>query len=240
MNMYRSRLSLLVAVNMLVLLGVLGCSSGGGGTGESGSPSASGSSVPTPVADFSATPTTGPLPLAVQFSDASTGSINTWAWNFGDGATSSVQNPQHTYSTAGSYTVSLTVSGAGGNNSTTKSNFITVSPPPVVPPSPPPVSPSPAPSVAITEPASGATVFGLVPVVATASANGGVAGVQFFVDGAPVGAEVTGAPYTVVWDTTPVPPGSYSLTAQARALAGTTTLSAPVAVTVIAVTTALQ
>src|SRR5215471_5595585 len=187
MNMYRSRLSLLVAVNMLVLLGVLGCSSGGGGTGESGSFSASGSSVPTPVADFSATPTTGPLPLTVQFSDASTGSINTWAWNFGDGATSSVQNPQHTYSTAGSYTVSLTVSGAGGSNSTTKINFVTVSPPASSPPAPPassppappassppappassppapPASSPPAPpasslSVAITAPASGSTVF---------------------------------------------------------------------------------
>src|SRR5262245_2584323 len=166
--MYRSRLSLLVAVQMLVLLGVLGCSSGGG-TGETSTPSAGASSPPTPVADFSATPSTGPMPLAVQLSDASTGSLSTWAWDFGDGATNSTQNPQHTYSTAGSYTVSLTVSGAGGSNSTTKSNFVTVSPPPVVPP-------SPAPSIAITAPASGATVFGLVPVVATASATGGVAG----------------------------------------------------------------
>src|SRR5262245_58632809 len=239
--MYRSRLSLLVAVQMLVLLGVLGCSSGGG-TGETSTPSAGASSAPTPVADFSATPTTGPMPLAVQFSDASTGSLSTWAWDFGDGATSSAQNPQHTYSTAGSYTVSLTVSGAGGSNSTTKSNFITVSPPPVSPsPPPPPVGPpSPPPSGALTAPASGATVFGLVPVVATASDNGGVAGVQFFVDGAPFGAEVTVAPYTVVWDTTLVPPGSHSLAAQARDLAGTTTLSASVAVTVLPVTTALQ
>jgi len=134
------------------------------------------------VADFNATPTTGPLPLAVQLSDASTGSLGTWAWDFGDGATSSAQNPQHIYSTAGSYTVSLTVSGADGGNSTTKINFVTVSPTPVVPsPAPTPVvPPSPPPSVAITAPASGATVFGLVPVVATASDNGGVAGVQFF------------------------------------------------------------
>src|SRR6476660_6704357 len=111
--MYWPRLSLLVAVNMLVLLGVLGCSSGGGGTGETGTPSASAPSATTPsaaagtalrpVADFSATPTTGPMPLAVQFSDASTSSISTWAWDFGDGATSSAQNPQHTYNTAGSY-----------------------------------------------------------------------------------------------------------------------------------------
>jgi len=254
--MYRSHLSLLVAVNMLVLLGVLGCSSGGGGTGESGSPSASGSSVPTPVADFSATPTTGPLPLAVQFSDASTGSISTWAWNFGDGATSSVQNPQHTYSTAGSYTVSLTVSGAGGSNSTTKINFVTVSPPPAPPASPPPAppaspppappaSPPPAPpasplSVAITAPASGATVFDLVSVVATVSDNVSVAGVQFFIDGAPFGAEVTVEPYTVAWDTTTASPGSHSLAARARDVAGNTTLSAPVSVTVVAVTTALH
>src|SRR5262245_32832146 len=167
--MSRPRLSLLGAVNLLVLLGMLGCSSGGG-TGETGTPAAGTASPPTPVADFSATPTTGQVPLAVQVSDASTGNISTWAWDFGAGATSSAQTPPHTYSTAGSYTVSLTVSGAGGSNSTTKSNFITVSPPSVSPSPPPPVvPPSSSLSVAITAPASGATVFGLVPVVATAS-----------------------------------------------------------------------
>src|SRR5215470_13222523 len=121
--MYRSRLSLLVAVQILVLLGVLGCSSGGG-TGETGTPSTSAPAAPTPAAGFSATPTTGPTPLAVQFSDASTGSISTWTWDFGDGATGSAQNPQHTYNTAGSYTVNLTVSGPGGSNSATKLNFV--------------------------------------------------------------------------------------------------------------------
>jgi len=64
--------------------------------------------------------------------------------------------------------------------------------------------------------------------------------VQFFVDGAPFGAEVTVKPYTVVWDTTTVSPGSHSLTARARDVAGNTTLSAPVSVTVIATTTSLH
>ncbi|MBT4512021.1 MAG: PKD domain-containing protein [Chloroflexi bacterium] len=46
--------------------------------------------------------------------DRSTGSIASWTWNFGDGTTSDVQSPTHTYNAAGTYTVSLTVEGPGG------------------------------------------------------------------------------------------------------------------------------
>jgi len=83
-----------------------------------------------PVADFSASPTTGDAPLAVTFSDLSTGRVDSWAWDFGDGGTSSAQNLTHTYNTTGSYTVKLTVTGPGGTDENVKTNYITVSEPP--------------------------------------------------------------------------------------------------------------
>ena len=79
-----------------------------------------------PRAGFTGTPLTGPAPLAVQFTDASTGSITTWAWTFGDGATSNQQSPSHTYTSAGSYTVALTVVGSGGTNTLTRPGYVTV------------------------------------------------------------------------------------------------------------------
>ena len=77
-------------------------------------------------ANFTASPTWGPPPLAVQFTDASLNSATAWSWTFGDGGTSTVRNPSHTYSSAGYYTVSLYASNAYGNNTCTKTNFITV------------------------------------------------------------------------------------------------------------------
>jgi len=56
--------------------------------------------------------------------------------------------------------------------------------------------------------------------------------VTFYVDGLPIGPEVGAAPYSIVWDTTTVSPGSHTLTAIARDLAGNTKTSAPVSVTV--------
>jgi len=89
----------------------------------------SGGSVNPPVADFSANPTSGSAPLAVQFTDLSSGSPTSWSWTFGDAGTSTQQNPSHTYSAAGSYTVSLTATNAGGPNTQTKTNYITVTSP---------------------------------------------------------------------------------------------------------------
>jgi len=96
--------------------------------------------------------------------------------------------------------------------------------------SPPPDTTPP--TVSITSPASGATVSGTMTVSASASDNVGVAGVQFQLDGANAGAEVTAAPYQISWDTTTATNGSHSLTARARDAAGNTTTSAAVAVTV--------
>lgn len=79
----------------------------------------------TVVADFSGTPTSGAAPLKVVFTDNSHGSIDSWQWQFGDGEQSTDQNPTHTYSTPGSYQVSLTVSGSRGSHTTTRPGYIT-------------------------------------------------------------------------------------------------------------------
>jgi PKD repeat protein len=84
-----------------------------------------------PYAQFSGTPTTGVAPLTVVFTDYSTGKIDTWEWDFGDGSpVSNVQNPTHEYTTAGNYTVMLTVTGPGGTNTFTASNYINAQLPP--------------------------------------------------------------------------------------------------------------
>ena len=88
---------------------------------------------PPPVASFSGSPTNGTEPLLVTFSDTSTGNITNRFWDFGDSGTTNVttNSVTHTYA-AGTYPVILVVSGLGGANSVTQSNYIVVLPPPPV------------------------------------------------------------------------------------------------------------
>ena len=85
------------------------------------------------AADFSATPTTGIMPLEVDFTDESMGSPTAWSWDFGDGGTSTAQNPSHTYVGAGTYTVTLVATGECGPDTFTRTDYIVVDlpPPPV-------------------------------------------------------------------------------------------------------------
>ena len=84
----------------------------------------------TPVqADFTAWPTTGVLPLTVIFTNTSTGGYTGSLWDFGDGVTSTLESPTHTYTAAGVYTVTLTVSGPGGTDKETKAEYITAQEP---------------------------------------------------------------------------------------------------------------
>lgn len=83
-------------------------------------------SMDAPAAGFSASPTSGTAPLEVRFTDQSSGEIGAWAWQFGDGGESSNQNPSHTYTDPGTYTVILTVSGPAGSDTETKAGYITV------------------------------------------------------------------------------------------------------------------
>lgn len=78
-----------------------------------------------PVADFSASATTGAAPLPVTFTDKSTGTITSRSWTFGDGGTSNAQSPSYTYTKAGAYTVTLKTTNSAG--SSTKTGTITVS-----------------------------------------------------------------------------------------------------------------
>jgi PKD repeat protein len=77
-------------------------------------------------ADFAGNPTTGQAPLMVDFSDFSIGDIDTWEWDFGDGGSASVQNPSHEYTSTGSFTVSLTISGPAGSSTETKADYILI------------------------------------------------------------------------------------------------------------------
>jgi PKD repeat protein len=83
-----------------------------------------------PVANFNGSPTNGVSPVTVNFTDTSTGSPTSWAWTFGDGATSTAQNPSHVYAVAGTYSVTLKATNALGSDTITKTDYITVTPPP--------------------------------------------------------------------------------------------------------------
>lgn len=80
-----------------------------------------------PVAQFDAFYAFSTVPTKVTFIDNSAGSTPmTREWDFGDGTTSSEQNPEHTYLRRGTYTVSLTVKNAYGTSTATKKNYITI------------------------------------------------------------------------------------------------------------------
>src|SRR4051794_27820225 len=94
-----------------------------------------------------------------------------------------------------------------------------------------------APVVSMTAPAAAATVTGVVSISAAASDNVGVAGVQFRLDGADLGLEVTSPPYSIFWNSATSVNGTHVLTAIARDSAGNTTTAASVSVTVANVQT---
>jgi PKD repeat protein len=89
--------------------------------------------VTPPVASFTGFPTSGPAPLSVWFNSTSTNVPTSRAWNFGDGSTVnlSVQNLTHVYLIPGTYTVNLTATNAGGSNTSTRIDYITVTGTPV-------------------------------------------------------------------------------------------------------------
>ncbi|MCB9504478.1 MAG: PKD domain-containing protein, partial [Deferribacteres bacterium] len=95
------------------------------------------------TADFTANVTSGAAPLAVNFTDQSTGSVTSWNWSFGDGSTSTAQNPTHTYAADGNYTVSLISTSATCSDGVTKTNYISIS------------TPNQAPTAIINSPANG-------------------------------------------------------------------------------------
>ena len=148
---------------------------------------------------------------------------------FVDGAVIGVEDTAAPYEIAwnasaageGSHTLTAEARDAAGNTALSAGVVVTVS-----------TTDTAAPAVAISSPADNATVFGTASVTANATDNSSVAGVQFLVDGTPLGAEDTTAPYSASWDTTTAANGSHVLTARARDGAGNTALSAPITVMV--------
>ena len=99
----------LLAATTVIVFGVAACGDDNGGGVEPGTD---------PVANFTAPACTVNVPCL--FTDASSddGTITGWNWAFGDGGTATIQNPSHTYTTAGSPTVTLTVTDDDGNTDT--------------------------------------------------------------------------------------------------------------------------
>ena len=83
-------------------------------------------SIPAPVAAFVTDVTSGEVPLQVSFSDQTAGDVTSWAWDFGDGTSSTEQHPIHTYAQTGIFTVRLEASGPGGSDSSTQVDLIEV------------------------------------------------------------------------------------------------------------------
>ncbi|MDP3396419.1 MAG: IPT/TIG domain-containing protein [Methanoregula sp.] len=71
---------------------------------------------PIPVASFTQSPVTGPAPLTVSFTDTSTNNPTSWNWNFGEGNTSTIQNPINSYVNPGVYNVTLTATNIYGSS----------------------------------------------------------------------------------------------------------------------------
>lgn len=81
-----------------------------------------------PAANFGVDQLSGCVNASFAFSDSSLNASG-WLWNFGDGTISSAQNPAHSYTDTGTYTVSLTVSNNGCTDQVTKDQLVTVHPP---------------------------------------------------------------------------------------------------------------
>ena len=170
--------------------------------------------VPKLVADFSGNITSGNAPLNVAFTDKSTGSPNSWKWSFGDGTSATTKNPVHTYSGAGSYTVTLIANNtAGSSNTTTKSAYIKVGT----------VTPKPVASFS-----SNAT-SGIAPLtVLFTSTSTNAASVSWnFGDGTPV---VTGTPVSHTFTNTGTSAKTVTVTLTATNLNGTSTKTGTVTV----------
>ena len=108
------------------LVVLLGCGGGGGGGG--GDDGGGGSGNTPPVAAFTGSPLSGPVPLTVQFASQSTGDVTSHQWDVNNDGTidGGTYTYNHTYTETGTYTVSLTVVGPAGTDSTTKTDYITV------------------------------------------------------------------------------------------------------------------
>jgi Big-like domain-containing protein/lectin family protein/HYDIN/CFA65/VesB family protein/centrosomal CEP192-like protein/putative pyrroloquinoline-quinone-binding quinoprotein len=125
--------------------------------------------------------------------------------------------------TNGGHTVSARAIDSSNNVATSVGVAVTVNNPPAD------ITP---PTIALTTPITGSTVGGSVTVAASASDNKGVASVQFYLDGAPLGGPLTAAPYQLTWNTTAVANGNHTLAAAALDATGNVGTSGSITITV--------
>lgn len=119
-----------------------------------------------PVAEFTATPTCANTGTTIYFIDYSTGGgLYAWNWSFGDGTYSTLRNPTHQYSSNGLYDISLTVWGAYGSDTETKSGYIQIPCPTPTPTPTPTPSPTPIPTPTGTPPIQGEIPQARIPVL---------------------------------------------------------------------------
>ena len=85
-----------------------------------------------PTADFEAVPTDGCAPMTVEFTDLSNGDVTGWNWTFGNGQSSTLQNPTVVYADQGQYDVTLIATGPEGTDTRTRLNYVTVGAAPVL------------------------------------------------------------------------------------------------------------
>jgi len=145
-------------------------------------------------------PYSGYYQQPIQFTGTTYGGIPPYSyhWDFGDGQTSTVQNPTHTYSSVGNFTATFTVTDSEGNSSSDTA-MVTIN--------------YKAPSVSITKPANGfyigdtrilpirkCIIIGQITIVANASGPLGITRVEFSIDGK-LKATDTEAPYSWIWTT---------------------------------------
>jgi PKD repeat protein len=103
-----------------------------------------------PVASFSVPSNTGTAPFRVQFTDTSINKPTSWEWNFGDGSSNSTaENPSHTYTLPGDYTVTMTAKNSGGSTTVVATLAIAVQTADTGTPTPT-VTPTPTPTVTPT------------------------------------------------------------------------------------------
>jgi PKD repeat protein len=154
---------------------------------------------PVPTAAFSVST----APLVASFTDQSTGVINTRSWDFGDGESSTEQNPNHTYATHGDYVVTLTATGPGGSD--TETQTVAIKPP------------APVASFAAEPPS------GTVPLAVTFAntSTGLVDTIVWDLDGDGAFDDATGQTATRTFDT----PGNHTVGLSATGPGGTSTTS---------------
>lgn len=123
-GMARALPGVAVLVMLAASIALVGCGKNGptyprvsDGSGFGGGGGGGGNGATAPVAGFTASRLGGDAPVTIQFTDRSTGTVESWRWDFGDGGISAERNPSHTYTDPKLCNARLTVTGPAGNDS---------------------------------------------------------------------------------------------------------------------------